>query len=717
MSHKFTKVLMAGAIYLSLLLLVYGETEGKFLDSDTALLEHEHHLVQCCANIISDNFDKERSLLVSLPEPCDDQYNTTISTATSRFYCKVTDFLFASIHSHHNYSFLVTGPAQNGTFKNILHAERAKATSFVITLGKGDEDRVFSVFKSELERLSHLPIWNPRGKFIVMSLNRNIPPANYVPEEHKLISRILGELWGKDVVNSIVLVHNMDADTSRATVDIHTWFPFTEDHCRGPANRTVILDQCVVNGECQFVKNAKLFPDKMSNFHGCVLRASTFEQEPFTLPTKNNNLNVTHYSKGIEIRTLQTIASKLNFTIEYIPETTRKSHKIYSLYDEVSRKQSDVGFAAAPQTHYATDHRDYTVGYFPETVKWFGPTRKPVPHWKGLVILFTPLMWLLVLIVYLIASIIFWSLANVHRSVNEHVSYKNPVVCFLLTFSIILGEAVFVRPHSWYLRLFFVVWVYYCLLINTAYQSSLISVLSNTQFEPPIDTVEELLHSQMPYGYVAPVKIWFARAEDSTSKTILANGIECPTLDHCLKRIISTQDFAVCGGGLHLLYLSYHKRYSSTGVPKFIPFKDVMGSYFASMFFRTGNPLLENFDRIIHRMMAAGMLKHFWEHIKMRDIGHTIEDGDDDGDEDDDEDGSDSAVVLTLDHLQGAFILLILGLAFGLIVFIMELVCFSFRKYLFYRLFKRSVREFKTRSFVRYKRHVIHKTYVRRVKK
>jgi hypothetical protein len=227
--------------------------------------------------------------------------------------------------------------------------------------------------------------------------------------------------------------------------------------------------------------------------------------------------------------------------------------------------------------------------------------------------------------------------------------------------------------------------------------------------------VEKLLHSQMPYGYITPVKVWYRAAEDPMAKTILENGIECPTLDHCLKRIISTQYFAVLGGGVHNLYLSYQKKYSYSGGPKFIPFKDEVVSFLASMFFRHGSPLLESFNRIIHRMVAAGMVEHFWEDIKMRDIGHK-DDGDEDGDEDDEEEAS-VAVVLTLNHLQGAFSLLILGLAFSLIVFIIELLCFSFRKYLFYRLLNRSVRECKTRSFVSYKRHAIHKTYVRRVTK
>jgi hypothetical protein len=219
--------------------------------------------------------------------------------------------------------------------------------------------------------------------------------------------------------------------------------------------------------------------------------------------------------------------------------------------------------------------------------------------------------------------------------------------------------------------------------------------------------VEKLLHSQMPHGYITPVKHWYSGSDDATSKEILQKGIECPTLDYCLKRIISTQDFAVCGGGLHNLYLSYQERYSylySEG-PKFVPFTDVMSTYFPSMFFLSGSPLLESFNRIIYRMVEVGMVEHFWEDIKLQELGHIEEDGDEDH------------VVLTFDHQQGAFSLLILGLAFGLIVFIIEFLCFSFRKHLCYRLLKRSVREFKTRTFVRYKRHVIHKTCVRRVKK
>jgi hypothetical protein len=694
------------------LLLVYGDVEAKFLPADTGLPEQEHHTVRCFGNIIRSNFHKERSVLISVPEVCDHQYKSTNSVATSTIYCKVTDFLFASIHSYEKYPMLVIGPAFNGTFKNILHSE--KVTVFNIILGKGDEGTVFSAFKSDLDRLSHLPIWNARGRFIVMSLNSDLPQVSIVAEERKLIRSVLGELWEKDVVNAVVLANSIDRNTSTATMDIHTWFPFTEDHCRGPVDKTVILDQCVINSASQFVKNVKLFPEKMSNFHGCELRASTFLHEPFTISKKKGDSNVTQYSEGIEISVLQTIANKLNFSVKYLPEPKRKANKYYSLYDEVSSNQSDVGFGSVPHLVHGIDKRDHTVGYVKETVKWFGPPAQPSPRWKGLVLIFTPLLWLLVLIVYLIASLIIWLLANVNRTVTEHVSYKNALLCFLQTFSVTLGEAVFVRPHTWYLRLFFVVWVYYCLLINTAYQSSLISVLTRPQFEPAVDTVEKLLKSDMAYGYVAPLKPWFRRTDEPAYKKVIKNGIECSTLDACLKRIVASQHFAVCGGGLHVLYLSYRKKYGYSGGPKFIPFKDEYASYLASMFFRPGSPFLESFNRIIYGLVEYGMVEKFWEDIKRRHIGDVDEDGNNDEDEDAEGDGSD-VVVLTLDHLQGAFILLLLGLAFGLLMFILEILSFILRKYLLCRLTNPSVREIKTRSLVNYKRHVIHKTYLSRV--
>jgi hypothetical protein len=692
---------------------VYIHVDAKFLYSDTGLTEHETHLVRCFGNIISKHFDTQRSLLVSIPEGCDEKSTTITIVPASRTYCKVIDFLFCSIHSYQKYPLLVSGPVFNGSFKNISLAE--KVDGFNIILCKGDDDMVFSAFKSELKRLSYLPFWNARGRFFVIFLDRNSAAVDTVPEEQPLIRNIFGELWKNDVVDAIVLTPTVNACKSSATtLDIHTWFPFAKDHCRGPVVRTVILDQCVMDGESQFDKNANLFPDKMLNFHGCVMTASTFPYFPFVFPMKERDSNITYYSDGLEINVLETIASVLNFKVKFLPETKHTVSKWYGLFDEVLRKESDLGFAAMPHTVSAVGNREHSVGYLKETIRWFGPHAKPSAHWKSLVIIFTPSMWFLVLIVYLISSLIFWLLANVKNTVKEHVSYTNMLMCYLQTFSIILGEAVCVRPNTWYLRLFFIPWVFYCLLVNTAYQSSLISVLTNPRFEPAVDTVDGLLNSGMSYGFVWRFHFWYNRTNDTMSNKILNNYTPCPKLDLCLKRIASKQDFVICGGESHLLYLS-QTQYCVSGVPQFLPFKEEVASFFVTMFFRVGSVFLESFNKVIYRVTESGIVQKFWTDIKLNHIGHIDEDGDEGAEEDADGDGSD-ADVLTVHHLQGAFILLLLGLAFGISVFIIELIYFNLKKYRFSPCIKPSVSEFKIRSYVKYKRHTIHKTFVGHVK-
>jgi hypothetical protein len=647
---------------------------------------------------------------VSIPEDCNDKSRATTTVPTSTTYCKVADFLFGSIHSHQNYPLLVT----TCSFKNISLIEKVDGLSII--LGKGDDETVFSAFKSEMKRLSQLPFWNTRARLIVILLDRNSTTVDSAPEEQSLIGNILGEVWENNIVDAIVLTPTVNTHKSSSTVlDIHTWFPFAKDHCRVPVVRTVIIDQCTLDGESRFHKNANLFPDKMSNFHGCVINVSTFPYVPFVFPIKEKNSNITYYSEGLEISVIQAVARALNFEVKFLPETEHNVSKWYRLFEEVSRKESDLGFAAMPHTVRAIGTRDHSVGYLKETIRWFGPRAKPSAHWKSLVIIFTPVMWFFVLIVYLVSSLIFWLLANVKNTVNEHVSYTNALLCYLQTFSIILGEAVYVRPNTWYLRLFFILWVFYCLLINTAYQSSLISVLTNPRFEPAVDTVDDLLSSGMSYGFVWRFNIWYNGTNDTVSRIILNNYTPCPNLDVCLRRIASEQDFAICGGESHLLFLS-QTQYCVSGMPQFLPFKEEVSSLFVTMFFRVGSVFLESFNKVIYRVTESGMVQKFWTDIELSHIGCISEDGEE-GEAEDADGGGSGADVLTVQHMQGAFIMLLLGHAFSICVFVTELTFFNFTKYRLSPSIETYLSEFKTRNCVNYKHNMIHGSLVNHTKR
>jgi hypothetical protein len=686
--------------------------EARFLSSDSGLTEYESHLVRRFGNILTTHFDRQHSLLVSIPEICDGKSRAREPVATSRSRCQVLEFLLGSIHSYTKYPVLVSGPVFNGTFKNI--SSLGRADDFSVILLEGDEDTGLGAFKRQLATLSDLPFWNTRGRFVLMFLDWNLSTVNTATEEKTLIRRILGELWEDGVANAVVLAPTLHTNKP-STLDVHTWFPFADDHCRGPVNRTAILHQWTTATESRFDKNINIFPDKTSNFYGCVVNVSTFTYVPFVFPMGNTDSNGTYYTEGLEIRILYIIAKALNFTPKFLPENNHNISKWWGMYEEVTNKQSDVGFTATPQTVRSIGNRDHSVWYLKETIRWFGPHAKPSAHWKSLVIIFTPLMWILVLIVYLMCSLVFWSLANVNGDVKEYVAYTNALLCFLQTFSMILGEAVCVRPHTWYLRLFFILWVFYCLLINTAYQSSLISVLTDPRYEPSVDTVEELLNSGMSYGFVWRFHYWYSSTNDSVSRTLLENFIQCPKIDVCLKRLSAKQDFAICGGESHLLYLSQTK-YCTLGIPNFLPFKEEVTSIFVTMFFRPGSIFLESFDRVIYRVVESGIIRKFWTDIRLRYIGN-VDDHSDDDDEEDADDDDHLADVLTVQHLQGAFILLLLGLACSLAVFIAEWLYFNIKESNIFPSLKPAANKRKTRTIVKYKHHTIHKTYVSRVKK
>lgn len=129
----------------------------------------------------------------------------------------------------------------------------------------------------------------------------------------------------------------------------------------------MILDKWIIDNESRYDKSAKLFPDKMSNFHGCIMTASTFPYAPFIFPMKENNSNVTHYSEGLEISVLQEVADTLNFKVQFLSEPQHDTSKWRGLNDEVLHKQSCFRFAAMPHTAVAIGTRDHSVRYLKET--------------------------------------------------------------------------------------------------------------------------------------------------------------------------------------------------------------------------------------------------------------------------------------------------------------------------------------------------------------
>jgi hypothetical protein len=85
------------------------------------------------------------------------------------------------------------------------------------------------------------------------------------------------------------------------------------------------------------------------------------------------------------------------------------------------------------------------------------------------------------------------------------------------------------QPRSAPLRLFFFCWVCYSLAIRTVFQSYLTKFLIEPpDYEEPIKTVEQMLTSDMKFGFIDEYGAFFYNVHDSLDSVILNNAVRCP---------------------------------------------------------------------------------------------------------------------------------------------------------------------------------------------
>jgi len=118
---------------------------------------------------------------------------------------------------------------------------------------------------------------------------------------------------------------------------------------------------------------------------------------------------------------------------------------------------------------------------------------------------------------------------------HESNSYTNIFSVMSNIISVVLSLSVRKHPHSAPLRLFFFCWLCYSIAISTVFQAYLTTFLIEPGYVEPIKTVEQMLASDMKFGFDKNFEIIFKDTQDSTDSTILKNAVRCTDYNTCLK--------------------------------------------------------------------------------------------------------------------------------------------------------------------------------------
>jgi hypothetical protein len=297
------------------------------------------------------------------------------------------------------------------------------------------------------------------------------------------------------------------------------------------------------------------------------------------------------------------------------------------------------------------------------------PCPKAIPGTEKLLTTFSLSVWLTIGLVLLLTTAVFWCAGNgPYRSVcNETHTYQSLSNCFHSVWAVFVGVSVPQQPTTSSLRILFFLYVCFCFTISTVFQAFFVSYLVEPKYEKMLESLEELLDSDVIYGD-HPLMMY---AKYTVSYPEFVKFVEhkelkydCSDSRNCVERMITKRDMASVIAPMFATYVA--KEMGTVDVDKVICSPDqVAFSGRLNILFKKGNPLLDRFNILMRRYLEAGLLEMHWTELQHRASlkggGRFTETA------------GDIFFVFCVSHLMPAFVVLLVGTLLSSVVFIAEL--------------------------------------------
>ena len=544
-----------------------------------------------------------------------------------------------------------------------------------------EADSLNETLENQVENLKYSTSWNPRGRFLVAVTETRNEAA------HLLAAQICSILWQvARIVNVVVLIPNQFAyrplhalSTPKTTpvdrLNLYTWFPFKLGRC-GDVQEVILLDEWVIEHNGGFSENAHLYPAKVpKNFMGCPIKVGTVGIDPYVIMTEN----CTHYVgripyklTGLSVEILKFVCEKMNLTTVFLaPSLNMEADSYIKEVTKLDEGLSDVVTGVLPLLPLiVTSSFDATIPYTHTNLKMLVPCPKAILGTEKLLTTFSLSVWLTMGIVLLLTTAVFWCAGNVpYRSVcNETHTYQSLSNCFHNAWAVFMAVSVPQQPTTSGVRVFFFLYVCFCFAINTVFQAFFVSYLVEPKYEKKLETLDELLESDLVYGYYPLITF----AQDTLSYPELVKFLEHKRLQEdatdiwkCVERMITKRDIASFIAPFFATYVA--REMGTVDVGKVIcSLNEDLMSAGLIVLFQKGNLLLDRFNILMRRYLEAGLLERVWTELQHRASlrgGGRFRKA-----------AGDMFFVFSVFHLMPAFVALIVGTVLSSVVFIAELI-------------------------------------------
>ncbi|KAJ8730981.1 hypothetical protein PYW08_002394 [Mythimna loreyi] len=389
-------------------------------------------LNQCVINILNKYFTEPKEL-------------TYVNIDTS------DEELLKTIYSTQNFSLITRSKTHQSFLPNQGYLIRSKNVP---------------AFKKYFEYLMTDPTWNPYARFLVI-----------VEALHNDELRLVFDELLRLHVNNAVIVNGTD------DAQLFTYNPFDNYACGKYYNNVINLGLCLQS-------NQNLYPNKLvTGLRNCTFKASLAHRPPFSLNPLRMDDEKTIL--GTEEYIFKILSEKEQFTV--ISDYNYNGHIFSSVNPNMTvsgpmvmlrNNESDIIFGGMILVTTRAEAFTWLGGYhdYNDEIRFVVRRASLIPIWKTVYIEFDATVWLLLLLSFIVYCAIMIFLLQAKD--------KGSVVLELLDNLLLHSRDI---RCSMSIKYILIIWVCFAYLINTFYQSSLVSLTTNPSKEYQVQTEEDIL--------------------------------------------------------------------------------------------------------------------------------------------------------------------------------------------------------------------------------
>lgn len=312
--------------------------------------------------------------------------------------------------------------------------------------------------------------------------------------------QILDTLFTKYRAVNVVVLYASDA----FSYDIYTGDPYHGAKVECGKMKTLNIGKCSQGKivDHKFTHEQLIVNKVPSEMHQCTFNFCARVQEPFV---NEGCLD------GLEIQIMHFLQEEMGFEINTTCSTLDRGEPNddgtwSDLLGQVQNEACDIIAGAFFPDHEV--HTDFaaTEFYLQDFYAFYVQKAELAPRWKGLITIFSIKAWVACGVVLIVSWVAWFILGLISSEPHQH---RKIALTFMNVLAVTLGVSANNRPINSPLRVFFSMLALYALTITAIYTSKLITVFTHPKFDHQIDSIEELLDSNLPIGGRLEYMDWF----------------------------------------------------------------------------------------------------------------------------------------------------------------------------------------------------------------